>query len=124
MRRHAIIATLLGAALLAGCGNAKGDGAGTARPAPPAAGETVDAIAIKDFVYSPTPATVTAGQRISIDNRDAAPHTITDASAGKVFDSGTVKGRSTGSLTIDTPGTYRYICEFHPFMKGEITVTK
>ncbi len=58
-------------------------------------------------------------------NADAAPHTITDAASGKkAFDSGTIKGKSTGSVTFDKPGTYSYICEFHPFMKGELTVRK
>jgi plastocyanin len=136
MRRHAIFAALLGAALLAGCGGDEGakggDDAGGGRPAAAAktAAKRTDTIKIKDFVYSPTPATVIAGQRISIRNADAAPHTITDAGSGsgsgsgKAFDSGTIKAKATGSVTIDRPGTYRYICEFHPFMKGEITVTK
>ena len=129
--RHAILAALLGAALLAGCG---GDDDGTAATpsstpttsATPAAGvdATTSTIKIVEFVYDPSPATVKAGQAISIPNADAAPHTITDGGSGKAFDSGTIKGKATGSLTIDKPGSYRYICEFHPFMKGEITVTK
>ena len=57
-------------------------------------------------------------------NADAAPHTITDEGSGKAFDSGTIKGKASGSFTVDTPGTYKYICEFHPFMKGELMVTK
>ena len=124
--RLPILATLLGAALLAGCG---GDDK-TTKSATPAAsdaaggGTSTKTIAIDDFVYSPKPATVMAGQRISIPNADAAPHTITDAGSGKAFDSGTIKGKATGSVTIDKPGTYSYICEFHPFMKGEITVSK
>jgi plastocyanin len=114
--RHAILAAVLGAALLAGCGGGDDDGA--------AATSSSATIKIVDFVYDPDPATVRAGQAISIPNADAAPHTITDAESGKAFDSGTIKGRATGSLTIDEPGSYRYICEFHPFMKGQITVTQ
>ena len=91
---------------------------------PAAAGKTTTAIKIVDFVYDPTPATVKVGQKIAISNADDAPHTITDGGSGKVFDSGTIKGKATGSLTIAKVGTYAYICEFHPFMKGEITVTK
>jgi plastocyanin len=89
-----------------------------------AATAPTDTIKIADFVYDPDPATVKAGQAISIPNADAAPHTITDAESGRAFDSGTIKGRATGSLTVDRPGTYSYICEFHPFMKGRITVTR
>lgn len=128
--RHAILAALLSAAaLLAGCGGDDGTAvpAGATNPtttttAAPA--KQTDTIKIVDFVYDPAPATVQAGQRISIPNADAAPHTLTDIGSGKVFDSGTIKGKATGSLTIDKPGTYSYICEFHPFMKGQITVSK
>ncbi len=124
--RHALLAALLGGALLTACGG--DDSAATTTPAgastAKAAAKTTDTIKIVDFVYDPTPATVRAGQRISIPNADAAPHTITDGGSGKAFDTGTIEGRATGSLTIDRAGTYSYICEFHPFMKGEITVTK
>lgn len=124
--RHTTLTALVATALLAGCGG--GDGATMAKPAKatpsPAAAKTTDTIKIADFVYDPSPATVKAGRRIAIRNTDAAPHTITDGATGKAFDSGTIKGKATGSVTIDKPGTYRYICEFHPFMKGEITVTK
>lgn len=120
--RHAILAALLAALLLAGCGGGDDD-TGPAKPAAAASG-TTDTIKIVDFVYDPTPATVRAGRKISIPNADAAPHTITDDGSGKAFDSGTIRGKATGSLTIDKPGTYKYICEFHPFMKGEVTVTR
>ncbi len=124
--RHAITATLLGAALLVGCGG--DDDNATTKPTTPAAGATAakptNAIKIVDFVYEPTPATVQVGQKITIANADAAPHTITDTGSGKAFDSGTVKGTASGSFTVEKPGTYAYFCEFHPFMKGELTVTK
>jgi plastocyanin len=123
--RHTILAALLGAALLAGCGGDGDSNAATTSSAPTtSAGATTSTIKIADFVYDPDPATVKAGQAISIPNADAAPHTITDGGSGKAFDSGTIKGKATGSLTIAEPGSYRYICEFHPFMKGEITVTR
>lgn len=121
--RQTIIAALLSGALLTACG---GDDsamttAGPSRPGTDAAKPTTT-IRIVDFVYDPTPATVQAGQRISIPNADAAPHTITDAGSGKAFDSGTVEGKATGSVTFAKAGTYSYVCEFHPFMKGEVTV--
>ena len=132
--RHPILAALLSAALLAGCGGDDDADTGAAPPSTSTARTTVDAdagagkptdtIKIVDFVYDPDPSTVAAGEKISVPNADAAPHTITDAGSGKAFDSGTIKGKATGSLTIDKPGSYRYICEFHPFMKGEITVTQ
>ncbi len=124
--RHAILASLLSATtLLAACGgDDDAEKASTTGPAAAPSAQRTDTIKIVDFVYEPTPATVKAGQRLSIPNADAAPHTLTDTGSGKAFDSGTIKAKATGSLTIDRPGTYNYICEFHPFMKGEITVTK
>lgn len=126
--RYVILATSLAAAAFAGCGgddaaSGRGDtGAGAA--AATSAAQPTETIKIADFVYDPTPAEVKAGQKISAPNADAAPHTITDADSPRAFDSGTIKGKTTGSFTIDKPGTYRYFCEFHPFMKGEITVTR
>jgi len=127
--RHTLLAALTSMALLAGCGDDDGGSATTnmdTGPAPAAGSGSAntDTIRIVDFVYDPDPSAVRAGQKISVPNDDAAPHTITDAGSGKAFDSGTIKGKATGSLTIDKPGSYRYICEFHPFMKGEITVTR
>ena len=133
MTRHAILAVLLATTLLSACGGGDDDGGGDAAKtsttgmavAGAGSGAATDTIRIVDFVYAPTPATVRAGERITIPNADAAPHTIThDAPGAGAFDSGTIRGRATGSLTIDRPGTYSYICEFHPFMKGEITVTR
>lgn len=116
--RHALIAALLGAALLVGCGD---DDEGAAAPAGAAAATTK--IEIKDFKYSPTPATVKAGATVTVPNADNAPHTLTDKGSGRAFDSGTIKGDESGSVTFTKPGTYAYFCEFHPYMKGSVTVT-
>lgn len=119
--RHILLAALLGAALLAGCGSDKKSGS-----APPAAADapTATAIAIKEFKYSPTPATVKAGAKITVSNADRAPHTLTDRATGRAFDSGTIKAGASGSVTFSKPGTYAYFCEFHPYMKGSVTVTQ
>ena len=126
--RHAILAALLGAALLAGCGgDDSADAAATAathgrgrRPA-----KSTDTIKIVDFVYDPDAGHRQGGpEDLDPQRRRRAAHDHRRAARGKAFDSGTIKGKATGSLTIDKPGTYSYICEFHPFMKGEITVTK
>ena len=55
-------------------------------------------------------------------NDDPTEHTAT-ASDGS-FDTGTIKGNgATAKVTLDKPGTYDYICQFHQFMKGQITVS-
>ena len=117
--RQAILAALLGAALLAGCGGDDEQAAGT-----PAGASTTDTIRIKDFIYDPAAATVRAGQRIAVRNGDTAPHTLTDRPAdGRArFDTAIVGGRKTGSFTAPEAGTYEVFCELHPFMKGKLTV--
>jgi plastocyanin len=119
--RHALIAALLGAALLAGCGDSTKS---NSAPTPAAAAPTTTSIAIKDFKYSPTPATVKVGAKVSVANADRAPHTLTDRATGRAFDSGTIKTGATGSVTFSKPGTYSYFCEFHPYMRGSVTVTR
>jgi plastocyanin len=118
--RYAITAVLMGAAVLAaGCG----DDPAAKAPARAAATAATTKIAIKDFLYAPTPATVKVGAKVAIPNADSAPHTLTDRASRRAFDSGTIKGGATGSVTFSTPGTFAYFCEFHPYMKGSVTVT-
>lgn len=124
--RHAILAALLAAALLAGCGDSDDDTADSGTVATgmhSPAGEPTDTIRIADFLFDPKSATVAAGQRITIPNEDDAPHTLTDAADARAFDSGTILGKATGSVTISEPGTYQVYCELHPLMKGAVTVT-
>jgi plastocyanin len=117
MRRHAILAALLGAATLGGCG---GSDDPKAKPTAPAAG----AIEIKDFLYVPDPVTVKAGVKIAVSNADSAPHTLTEKSASPAFDSGTIRGKARGSVTFTKPGTFTYYCQFHATMKGTVTVVQ
>jgi plastocyanin len=79
------------------------------------------AVAINDFKYAPTPLTVEAGTTVKITNADDAQHTLT--AAGGEFDSGTIEPKSDGSVRFTKAGTFAYICQFHPFMKGTVTVT-
>jgi len=127
--RYALLAAMLTAVLLAGCGGddtAKEDAKTTTTAAPSAerASAPTDTIAIKDFLFDPTPATVRAGQKISVVNDDTAPHTLTDQpTSGKpMFDTGNVTGKQTGSFTAPEAGSYAYFCELHAFMKGRLTV--
>ena len=76
---------------------------------------------------SPHPqVSVAAGKPVTItfDNQDGAPHNIaiSDASGAKVFKGDIV---SSTKVTYQVPalaaGTYSFICEVHPDMKGTIT---
>ncbi len=119
--RHTILAALAAAALLVGCGGDDATStAGTAST--PADATTSDTIKIADFIYDPDPVTVKAGQKITVTNEDDAPHTVTEEGSSRSFDSDTVKGGASGSVTFDKAGTFKYFCVFHPTMKGTVTV--
>lgn len=120
--RHTILAALAAATLLAGCGGGDTKSAASTTAARAAGAAVTHTIRIVNFIYEPDPVTVKAGQRITISNTDRAPHTVTQKGGSPSFDSGTVKGGKRGSVTFSKPGTYEYFCQFHPTMKGTVTV--
>ena len=109
---------------LSACGGG-GSGSSTAAQDPmaqtgaaPAGG---DAVTIKDFAYAPPNLTVASGTRLTFTNNDSTSHTATSTDQGG-FDTGTIEKGQTKSVTVEQPGTYSYICSFHPFMHGTVTV--
>ena len=111
---------------------------GTARPAPrppapaPAGGSVAGGtsrpavlgrpgshtVAVLDFSYAPAALTARVGARISFVNRGQAPHTVT----GSDLASGMLATGATWSTTARSVGTVSYVCDFHPQMRGRITV--
>ena len=77
-------------------------------------------VSIKGFAFNPPNATVAPGTTVTWVNDDQAPHTAT-ANDG-AFDSGTLQPGQSYSFVFDKPGTYAYICDLHPFMKGSVVV--
>jgi plastocyanin len=78
-------------------------------------------ITIDDFAFKPTPLKVKAGAKVTVKNDDSATHTLT-ADKG-AFDAGKIESGDSGSVVVKKPGTYKYHCEIHDFMKGTITAT-
>lgn len=116
------------AALLGGCGSSSKAGT-PAAAAPPATSPTRAAsgsgavtVAIADFAYHPTTLTVKAGTEVTWANSDSAPHDV--KTADSAFDTGTLTRGQSKTLTLSTPGTYTYVCSFHPFMKATVTVQR
>lgn len=113
--RAALLPTLaMAIAAIAGCGGDKEESGG--EPAPAAS-----AVQIKDFKFLPPEITVDAGTTIRWTNYDDASHTASTQDS-RAFDTGTIRARQTKSATVGEPGTFTYICEFHPFMKGTVIV--
>ena len=113
-RAAALLATISLLVVGGGCGSDDGMAEGGVT------GSDGEAVVIADFAYTPVELTVDAGTTVSFRNRDSTAHTAT-ADAG-TFDTGTIEGGESGTLTLKQAGTYRYYCLFHPFMKGTITV--
>jgi plastocyanin len=88
--------------------------AGTGADAPMEA-----SVEIADFAFGPAEITIAAGGTVTWTNTDNQAHTAT--SSGN-FDTGAIDPDATASVTFDEPGTYTYICSFHPFMTGTVTV--
>ena len=72
--------------------------------------------------YDPDNITVVIGVNNTViwTNNDNEPHTVT-ATDGS-FDSGNMNPGATFTHTFTTPGTYAYICTYHPWMRGYVTV--
>ena len=108
-----VLLVLALAAALTGCG---GDDAGGA-PA---------AVAVRGFLFQPSPLEITAGTTVTWTNEDDILHTATSGAPDAttdVFD-GRMDGRGTSfSFTFGEPGTYAYFCSRHESMRGEVTVT-
>lgn len=64
---------------------------------------------------------VAAGATVTWTNNDSTAHTAT-ASDGS-WDTGNIDPGASASIVFDTPGTYTYICTYHPNMQGTIIVT-
>jgi plastocyanin len=78
------------------------------------------AVDTKDFAFAPATLTVAVGTKVTFKNSDPVAHTVT--AADKSFDSGNLDQNATWSHVFDKAGTYKFICTYHPYMKGTIVV--
>jgi cytochrome c oxidase subunit 2 len=80
--------------------------------------------------YDPDELTVKKGDKITVNNVDTMPHTVTngesgsDPNSGKLFDTSIINGGD--SAEIDTSavdaGAHPYYCMVHPYMTGSLTI--
>ena len=123
MKRLTLTLGLLSlAAVLAACSGTSA----AAIPAGSPSGDTVTVVA-KDLTFTTPAVTARAGSPFTIvfDNQEGAPHNIaiSDASGANVFKGDIVAGKQVDYQVGAVPaGTYGFICEVHPDMKGTLTV--
>ena len=80
--------------------------------------------------YDPDELTVKKGSKITVDNVDTMPHTVTngesatDQNSAKLFDTSIINGGETAEIdtsSIDV-GKYPFYCMVHPYMKGILAI--
>jgi plastocyanin len=147
--RRSIVAAAIAALLLAACGGDDQE-SGSDETTPPTAETTAvtnatstteghDGMAEpdkeefkivgKNIAFDPDKLTIPVGKEVEIvfDNRDASvPHNI-HFRTPKDVKSDLKEGKSAGvrdrlKLKVDEAGTYEFLCDVHPTMKGELTV--
>jgi plastocyanin len=115
------------AAVLAACSGASAAPAtGDPAPAGSPSGNSVTVVA-KDIQFATPAISARAGSPITLtfDNQDGAPHNIaiSDASGAKVFKGDIVTSQKVAyAVPALAAGSYSFICEVHPDMKGTLTV--
>jgi plastocyanin len=77
-------------------------------------------IEVKEFMFTPTTLTVSAGSQVTWVNKDDEPHTVVSDTG--MFRSGAIDTDESFSFTFDKPGTYHFTCSIHPRMVGTIIV--
>ncbi len=91
-------------------------------PAPSGEAPRSAKVEIVDFAYDPDPVVVQVGGKVIWLNQDSAPHTAT-AEDGS-FDTGTLEEGKLKSETFKQAGTYEYVCQIHPGMRGTVEVVE
>jgi len=105
---------LLVTSTLAGCGGSSG---AAAKLGP-------DDVEVADFTFAPPTLTVAVGTTVTWHfDQPSAPHNVVSLTTPVLFNSGGPKGKGTYSFTFTTAGTYPYLCQIHPTMRGTIVVT-
>ena len=80
--------------------------------------------------YDPATLTVKKGDKITVTNKDALPHTVTsgtgptDPNSAAQFDTSILEAGATADIetTNMNPGEYPYHCAVHPYMLGKVVV--
>ena len=82
---------------------------------------SVVTVHIKDSAFAPQALEVKVGQTVVFNNEDDVAHNVTDNS-DKALKSGDIGGGKSWKYTFTQTGEYSYLCTYHPWMKGKITV--
>ncbi|MFJ2576804.1 cupredoxin domain-containing protein [Kitasatospora aureofaciens] len=80
-------------------------------------------VMISDFLFQPANFTVHPGAAVTVVNAGTVEHTLT--AQDRSFDTGPIAPGTSATFTAPTqPGAYSYLCTFHHFMRGILTVAQ
>ena len=115
-----LIVLALVATLGAACGG-NGDG-GTAEEGggDGGGGTATDTVTLVDNAFEPSDPQVEAGSTLTLTNDGEAAHTFTTED-GSIDEELAPGAESSAEITLD-PGSYGFVCSFHPEMTGTLTV--
>ncbi|POX63130.1 amidase [Streptomyces sp. Ru62] len=85
---------------------------------------TGNAVAIKNFAFSPATLRIKVGTTVTWTNQDTEAHTVTSTGSGGPLSSAALATHATYRHTFTKPGTYAYLCTIHPFMTATVEVTR
>ncbi len=78
------------------------------------------AVDMRDYEFFPAKLTVDVGAEVTWVNRDGVPHNA--VAKDGAFDSGNLNGGESVSVVLEQPGSYAYVCTYHPGMEAVLTV--
>jgi plastocyanin len=120
-----VLALIVVAFALAGCGgdDSSGGGGGASGASASSKPCASDAVVIKmaNIKFDPAKATAKVGQAVCWENDDTVDHDAS-ATSGASFKSDLFSKGQTFTTTVDKAGTVKYECTIHPGMTGEIDV--
>lgn len=76
-------------------------------------GEDEGQVTMESIQFMPDEITVEAGTTVTWDNQDSVAHTVTARGGDASFESGDMPAGATFETTLDEPGTYEYVCDYH-----------
>jgi plastocyanin len=116
--------------VFAACGGDGDEGATSNTTATTAASEPPggagNAVTASGFTFKPSPLEVKTGAAVTWTNKDQILHTVTSgvpATPDGKFTGSMDGAGKTFSFTFDQAGTYKYFCERHNQMTGEVVVS-
>jgi plastocyanin len=99
-------------------GGTTGPGGGTSPPAGTPAPPSSARVGMADRTFSPGSVTIAAGGSVQWTNDDDDSHTA----SGSAFDSGILSPGRTFNHTFPAAGSFSYLCQIHPDMRGTVSV--